>query len=146
MKKLIFITNFVFLTYTIVAQKSERIEAYRAAFFTEQLELTTEESRAFWPVYDEFTKEKEALKNQYDRKIGKLENMSDAELEAAIMQRFDYEAQELELKRKYFQHFKAVLPIRKVARLQRTERQFKKRILEMIQERRERRKRGGGKK
>lgn len=140
MKKLLFIALFL-LTFTNVDAQNriERLKAYKSAFFTEELELTIEESRAFWPIYDEFEREKEELKNQYNRRNGSLEDLTDDELEAFILQQFDYEEKELALKKKYFQAFKAALPIQKIARINRVERQFKKRVLDMIQDRRERR-------
>ena len=34
-------------------KKKEKIEAMKVAYLTNELELTVEESQAFWPVYNE---------------------------------------------------------------------------------------------
>ncbi len=36
----------------------EKIQNERIAFFTKELDLTTEEAQAFWPVYNDVQKEK----------------------------------------------------------------------------------------
>ncbi|MGB0178240.1 MAG: hypothetical protein ACPF9D_13825, partial [Owenweeksia sp.] len=36
---------------------NDRIEAMRAQFFTEKLDLTPEEAQKFWPVYNQYREE-----------------------------------------------------------------------------------------
>jgi len=136
MKKIFSLFIICCFTLSVFAQRGERMKAFKAAYFTEKLELTTEEARLFWPIHDEFEAERKKLRDQFERPDKRIENLSDEELEKLLNQRFDLEEQELQLKRKYFQKFKTALPIRKVARLHRVEREFKKEVLEMIRERR----------
>lgn len=139
MKKIIFALLLLLTLSQVKAQQGkERIEAFKAAFFTEQLELSTEEARNFWPVYDEYEAEKDVLKKQYERRR-KIELLSDVEVEEYLIQQFEFEDKQLVLKRKYFERFKEILPIRKVARLNKTERAFKQKLLQMMKERREKR-------
>ena len=35
-------------------EKKERIEAMKIGFLTEQLNLTPDEAKVFWPVYDQY--------------------------------------------------------------------------------------------
>lgn len=141
MEKIFFAFLLLFsLTQVEAQQGKERIEAFKAAFFTEQLELSSQEARDFWPVYDEYEAEKEALKSQYKRNR-KIELLSDAEVENYLIQQFEFEEKQLAVKRKYFERFKEILPIRKVARLNKTERAFKQKLLQLMKERRQQRKR-----
>ncbi len=121
----------------------ERIEAYKIAFFTEKLQLTPEESKNFWPVYNQFENEREALKNRYNLEGRRIELMSDREVEDFVMKHIEMEEQMVKLRRDYIQRFKEVLPIRKVAMLQRIDNEFKRALLEEIRQRRENRQGGG---
>ncbi|MGI9530442.1 hypothetical protein [Lutimonas sp.] len=57
----------LFLTTGLMAQAKgkERIKAYKTAYITEQLDLSSEEAEVFWPVY-----------NKYDKKIFELKVMT----------------------------------------------------------------------
>ncbi|MCR9290491.1 MAG: hypothetical protein NXI23_24210 [Bacteroidetes bacterium] len=145
MKKIISVTIFTFCVLLVWGQdglRKERIDAFRTKFYTQQLELTTEESQQFWPIYNEIEKEKKALKKEY-KADGKIELMSDAELENFISNHLVLEEKQLALKRKYYNQVKEILPIRKVAILSRVEQRFKRKLLEEVRKRREGR-RGGG--
>lgn len=123
-------------------KKQEKIEAFKIAFFTERLQLTPEESKAFWPIFDQFENERDDLKDKYDLDNQKLELMSDKDVEAAIMQHMDMEDQLVKLRRDYTRRFMEVLPVRKVAMLQRIDNDFKRALLEEIKKRREARQGG----
>lgn len=121
----------------------EKIEAFKIGFFTEKLQLTTEESKAFWPLFNQFENDREALKEKYDLDGKKLELLSDKDVESAILQHLDMEDQLVKLRRDYTKRFMEVLPIRKVAMLQRIDTEFKRALLEEIKKRRENRQNGG---
>lgn len=146
MKKLILIPTLVFAFLTpALAQEDEefsrdsRIEAYRIAFFTKRLNLTSSEAEKFWPVYNAFLDKQEALrkktaslqmkaKNAYmDDDNSKLEKLSDDFI--AIKK------EEYDIASEYHEKFKDVLPIRKVIMLYKTENDFKKVLLEEIRKR-----------
>lgn len=121
----------------------DKIEAYKIAFFTEKLQLTPEESRQFWPVYNQFENEQESLKNRYKVEGRKIELMSDTEVDDFINRQIEMEEQTVKLRRDYIRRFKEILPIRKVAMLQRIDTEFKRALLEEIKQRRENRMGGG---
>lgn len=118
----------------------EKMEAFKIAFFTERLQLTPDESKAFWPLFNQFENERDALKDKFDLESQKLELMSDKDVEAAIMQHIEMEEQLVKLRRDYVRRFMEVLPVRKVAMLQRIDTEFKRALLEEIKKRREERK------
>jgi hypothetical protein len=124
------------------ARAKEKIAAYKIAFFTEKLQLTPEESKDFWPLYNQFEDEREKLKDNGGFNGKKIELMADSELEDFIMQQLEREEQQLKLKRDYVRRFMEVLPIRKVAMLQRTELEFRRNLLEEMKRRRETRQGG----
>jgi hypothetical protein len=123
-------------------KRQEKMEAFKIAFFTERLQLTPDESKAFWPLYNQFENERDDLKDKFDLEDKKLELLSDKEVEAAIMQHIEMEEQMVKLRRDYVRRFMEVLPVRKVALLQRIDRDFKVALLEEIKKRREARQGG----
>ncbi len=143
MKKIFGIITLVlclsFNTYAQPDDMKEHIEAIRVAYITGKLDLTPEESQAFWAVYNQYDEERKMLKKSL-RKPKNFAELSDAEIEALILKRFEIEAEELTLKRSYFTKLKEVLPVKKIAKLQMIEREFKKELVRRMGERGERRK------
>ena len=55
---------FMFAQNSRLDKKREKIEVQKVAFITTQLELTTEEAQAFWPLHNEFSKTMKSLHNE----------------------------------------------------------------------------------
>ena len=123
--------------------ESERLEPMRIAFITRALNLSSEEAKVFWPVYEEYKEELGSLtreKNRLQRELrqemmsgneNKIESMSD---EFIDISRKQYQLQET-----YHEQFKAILPIRKVVLLYKAEQDFNRRLLEELKKRRDER-------
>lgn len=113
----------------------------KIGFLTDRLELTPEEAKTFWPVYNKYSDELEQLrKGRRENIINARENfddMSDAELEKTVDNEILFRQNEIDLLKKYHPQFKKILPIRKVAKLYKAEEEFKRKLLEMLKERRE---------
>ena len=71
---------------------------------------------------------REAKKNQ--------EEMTDKEMEQAMDNDFAFRQKELDLQTEYNSKFKAVLPIKKVAKLYQAEEQFKRVLIDKLKEER----------
>ena len=138
MKKIIIICLGVVLSLSAFAQQGKRIETMRIAFITQRLNLTSEEAQQFWPVYNQFIEKMQQIKGS--KTDTPLEDMNDADTEKMILTDFDKESKELELKKEYYQKLKKVLPVRKVAKLYRSERDFKQELVKYLKEAREERK------
>lgn len=148
--KNIFLLTFLFFTTVIIAQErrpaKERVDAMKIGFLTERLNLTSEEAKTFWPVYNMYSDELEKLRKGRRENIinakENLDNLSDAELEKNVDNEIIFRQNELEIIKKYHPQFKKILPISKVAKLYKSEDDFKRRLLEMIQGRKEDRRQG----
>lgn len=142
---------FLGLTYISYAQESEddqkakeRIEAYRAQFLTEELELTPEEAQQFWPVYNQYRKKVDAIQLERMRKHARfrgnpkaeLEALSDQEVYREVESEMKMQQELLDLRKEYFRKFDDVLPIKKVALLYRAEGEFQRRLIRRLGERR----------
>jgi hypothetical protein len=115
-------------------QVRERVQAARVAYITDRLDLTAKESQQFWAINNEYEKERDAIQAKY-KPSSKVELMSDAEVEQYLRNRFDMEAELLELKRSYFERFRAVVSARKIAMFQRADREFRLELLRKVRER-----------
>ena len=141
--KYLYISFFAVLFSGIVsranAQPGERFEALRIAFYTRKLELTSDEAKVFWPVYDKFLAERKVIRDK--ARIEKLElklnfeTMGDKEAEVLLEEFLKSRQEELDLYKKYVTEFKIVLPPKKVAMLMRVEQDFKQELMKQSQER-----------
>jgi hypothetical protein len=120
----------------------DEMQAKKVSFIANELELNTEEAQKFWPVYNEYQAEIEVIrKEQMDnfrlvmdaRKSGTT--LSDTEIEKMMTARFANQGKMLEIEKKYYERFKKVLPMEKVARFYAAEERFK---VEMLRELRDR--------
>lgn len=96
------------------------VQSDRAAIITEAMDFSTRDAAAFWPLYEQYERERSAL---YDRRVAVLKeyeqkylSMSDDDAKAMAKRMFDYDSQAMELNRKYFKKFNTVLPTYTVAK------------------------------
>jgi hypothetical protein len=111
--------------------KKENREARKIAFFTTEMDLNSEESQNFWPVVNEMNLELKEIrnKNAHGRMIlmdKKSEDLSDKELEEILDARMQIGKEQMDIKIKYHEKFKKVLPIQKLAKYYQATREFKK--------------------
>jgi len=129
----------------VFGQRRDNIESLREAFITEKVNLSPEEAKNFWPVYDQYHSDLEAIKKQRQanrdmiEKAGGIDNMTDADVQKLITSETDVQTRELELRKSYITKFEKVIPPRKVAKLYIAEEEFKIYLLKQLSNRR-----GGG--
>lgn len=147
MKRIYFIFSLILITGTILVaqdqkklQQAQKIESEKIAFFTSKLNLSPEEARNFWPVYNEYTRQRSEInkdKNEVLRSINQnFKTLSDKELEDGGDKVVSLTLKEAELTKEYHEKFKKVLPAGKVVRLYQVENQFRRILLEQLQNRR----------
>lgn len=128
---------------TIIAQNNQqnRINAEKIAFFTRNLDLSSQEAEAFWPVYNDYSNRKAKITQEINsvlRYAGQnFRNMSEEEMEEYGDRLVRLKLQEAELLVEYHKKFKEVLQVDKVMRLYNTENRFKTYLLEQLKQRRE---------
>jgi hypothetical protein len=112
-----------------------RVEARRAAFLSERLQLTPAEAQVFFPLFNEYIAKLKVIREQ--SKIEKpVEDLNDAEAEKAIAAQFDVETRIIDLKKEYYQKFKKVLSAKRIALLYEAQQEFKGELLKELQNRR----------
>jgi len=141
--KRIFCVLFAIISITVNAQdkrpERENVEAMKIGFLTDRLDLSPEEARKFWPVYNQYSDEMEKLRKS--RRLilmearQNMEEMSDAEAEKFVDSELKFRQDELDIMNKYHPRFKSILIPRKVAKLYKAEEDFKRKLLEMLKDR-----------
>jgi hypothetical protein len=118
----------------------ERLNAYKIAFFTKRLNLSSKEAEKFWPVYNEFQDKKIMIQQErglINRNFNLRETtMSVKELIEAGDKLIGLELKNAELAQEYHRKFREILPPEKVLRLYQAENQYRQQLLNELQDRR----------
>lgn len=124
----------------------EKMESMRVAFLTNKLDLTTEESTRFWPVYNEYTRKRMELRKDmvFQKRELKNKELSEEDSKKALEEQFSIQEKELNLKKNYYEKFKSILPPQKLAQLEPAEMEFNHEVIRKLKERRENRMGGKG--
>ncbi len=120
-------------------ERREEIETMKIGFITKKLDLSSEEAKSFWPVYNKFQDELEAIRKQRRNEIqsfreGKNE-ITDKDAEKMIDNDISARQKELDIIKKYHAQFKQILPAKKVLLLYRAEEDFKRELLDRLRDR-----------
>jgi Spy/CpxP family protein refolding chaperone len=121
--------------------REEQIEKFRSmkiAFYTERLELTTEEAEKFWPLYNEYEKNRHEISRHRHPRPRDMEehiaNLSDQEALQEIDEMMEARKKEVKLAADFLKDMKAVLPPKKILRFYITEVQFREYMLRRIRD------------
>jgi len=125
-------------------QQLEKIKTMKIGFLTDKLNLSSEEAKTFWPVYNKYQDELEVLRRNHRDNIQSakknFDEMTDKEIEKTVDGELAFRQNELDIMKKYNPEFKKILSMKKVAKLYRAEEDFKRQLIEKLQERREQKK------
>jgi len=122
-------------------EQTDKVEVMKIGFITQKLNLTTNEAKVFWPVYNEFSIEQKKLREKINENVLIFKaktNMSAQEANKFISDQLILKQSLLDLKKKYMNEFKKVLPENKVALLLIIEDEFKQQLLNRLNKDRER--------
>ena len=122
-------------------QQMEKIKTMKIGFLTERLNLSSEEAKTFWPVYNKYQDELEVIRKSHRENLQNaqknFDEMSDKDVEKTVDAEFAFRQNELDIMKRYHPEFKKILPMKKVAKLYKAEEDFKRQLIEKLQERRE---------
>jgi hypothetical protein len=111
--------------------KGKKLEAARNRFISQQLSLTDNEARRFWPVYNQYQQELTAVR------VLKRLNNSSASVNGTeqIDKEIAYDNQLVTIRKKYRDIFLKILPPEKVSELYKSEREFTDELIKQLSER-----------
>jgi len=114
----------------------EKMEAKKVAWLTTKLDLSAEDAKIFWPIYNDYVREQSTLRKERFqkmisfRKLKEIEDLDDEEIQTLILNDFNFRQRDLNIERKYYNKFKSSLPIKTVGKFYRAQEAFKKEILQ----------------
>lgn len=114
---------------------NEQIKAQKIAYLTNKLDLTVQEAQAFWPIFNEYEKKKDALfasENELEQKMINSNNLSDKEMSELTDRYIELQKAKANLTAEYHLKFKKVLPPQKMMILYTSSRMFKRELLKQL--------------
>ena len=115
------------------ANQREKVESMRIAFITHRLNLTPNEAKAFWPVYNSYRHDLSTLR----RNFYPMDDGNDPHLDAD--RQLEFEQKKLDLKRRYKPELEQTIGKEKMNLLVGAEEDFKRMLVQIIRNRREQR-------
>jgi hypothetical protein len=124
-----------------IEKRKAKMKAMKRAFIGIEIELTPEEEKAFWPIYDKYEAKREALRNEH-KELRKLykgkepEEMTEAEAKDILAKEASFRERRLEIDKGFDNELKSVLSAKKILMLHKAEMKFKKQLLDRMKGRR----------
>lgn len=137
MRRLLFLAIIIVVATSLFAQQSNRnqrlddLRAKKIEFIKHRVNMTDEEEKAFWPLYNELEQKKWEIGMQREqlRNAKKDGNVDYAKLNDLLIYS---EVARAKVVRSYHEQFKKILPPEKLFRYYLAEREFKEKMLNEI--------------
>lgn len=136
LQKIVLLVLFILFGATVNAQKKrpdyEKMKALKVAFITDKLEFTSDEAKAFWPIYNEYESKLHDLyrkRRESMREYRALKNISEKTATAQLTNHFAFEKDKNQLKETYFTKLSKHISVKKTFRLIRVEEEFKRELI-----------------
>jgi hypothetical protein len=98
----------------------QAVETQRRVLVAGALPLSEAEARAFWPIYDDYERERRGFDERANRLVAEfvasLPHLSDAQAKTMLAEAFAVDDKRLELRRRFSERMAKALPPRKLVR------------------------------
>lgn len=129
-----------------IKDKKEQIKAMKVAFLTTELDLSTQESEKFWPLYNAYDnkqfeirhKKMKSFKSKFSDEA--LSKMSEKEAVALLTQIENTDEDLFLLRQKFSKSLRPILPATKILKLKKSEEDFNRKLLQQYGDRSKRNK------
>jgi|GEM_PF-133605 len=116
----------------------KKIESLKSAYLTQELKLSPDEAKKFWPVYQQYQTQMEQLaeqrrQNQLNR--NQMKHPSDAQIDQSLDRDFRLQQQALQLREQYRNRFRQVIPSQKVMQFYKSEKDFNMKLVRELRRR-----------
>ncbi|MBT8297047.1 MAG: hypothetical protein HKP42_07465 [Maribacter sp.] len=145
-KNILIVLFLLFTTTLMFGQRrpdKEKIKSLKVAYITEQLNLSSKEAQAFWPIYNAHEEKMESL-NQQERtgifgKVRDMDALDASEVEELLDDLMALQEAKQKANLQFLRDIRTVISAKKTFVLLKTENGFKRRLLQQY-----RQKQGGG--
>jgi len=139
MHKIVFtllIISFTISSLNAQQSKREKLKAYKTAFITQRLDLSSKEAEKFWPIYNVFEKKMYQLKvlnlregRKQIKEKGGMVALTNEDAERFVSKLIQNEQDILEAKKELINDLKNVISANKILKLYGVEHEFNKKLL-----------------
>ena len=140
-KRNYYLTIIALLLFTtgVLAQgmNRNRINLLKISFITQEIELTSDEAQQFWPIYNKYNDRMHEARLQLERGIqqeiknsGGVENLTDQQSDEFLQRIMQLEEVISTNKIEMNRELRGVISSKKILKLQWTEREFNRRMLQ----------------
>lgn len=112
----------------------KEIKAQKVAYLTEKMDLTVEESKAFWPIYNEY---EQSMRQLRGAPWPKEKDLTEKNAQKALTTNLEREEKGIELKKEFYNKITAVISYKKLYLLEVGEREFRQKLFERYKNRRD---------
>jgi hypothetical protein len=116
----------------------EKIQAARIAFLTNRLDLSVDQAKVFWPIFNEYDSKKGALLREYGQKKHEIfensdqRSLNDEDAKKMLDIYLDQKQAELDLEKIYLKRFDEVLDSRQVWKVITFDSDFRRSLMRKI--------------
>ena len=107
----------------------ERIQALKVAYFTQELNLNEQTAEKFWPIYNEYEKERRDLHRREHVDIKNVECLSENDADKLINEFLSVESEEYKIKKQLFKDLKQIISAKDIIKLHVLEDEFHKKLI-----------------
>lgn len=142
MKKVIFVFSCLLLLSQVTAfsqddpmQKGrEKIKAARLGLITNRLNLTEEQAKGFWPIFNDYENKRAELRKSVRQLTAESRNLttSDDKIAANLKEILNLKQKEVDLEKEYQAKFLKVISVRQVSELYKTEQLFNMMLMKKL--------------
>lgn len=119
-------------------QNREKVQQLKIAYFTKELDLSTEDAEKFWPIYNEMTDKIRAQKKIAKKAAMELKDnastFSEEQFKTKSEEALEARVKEAQLQKEYHGKIAEVIGYKKASKLLSLEAQFKRELLKRLAE------------
>lgn len=115
-------------------KKNEKIKAAKVGLITNRLNLTEEQAKTFWIVYEEFDKKRTEIRRDIRQMTSESRNIttSDDKILADIKEVLSLKHKEVDLEKEYLLKFLKTINVRQLSELFKTEQLFNQMLVKKL--------------
>lgn len=116
----------------------ERIKALKVAYFTQELKLNEKTAEKFWPIYNEYERERRELHKREHIELKNVECITEDEAEDLLSEFLSVENEEYKIKKQLFRDLKQIISSKDIIKLHKLEDEFHKKLIKEYRSKKER--------
>ncbi len=113
-------------------EEIRKIQDAKIAIITNRLSLTPDQSKDFWPIYNEFSQKKRAMNRSMRLLTGGNESRTDDQAMNSLKEVQELKQKQVELEKEYQDRFLSVITAKQLTELYAAERDFNEMLLQRL--------------